>query len=215
MASEKQIDKGGSSRLRDLHEHYRERGFYKYVGRNVLLIILVYAVVVLLFFLVSRHLVDFNAIFQAIIDSLTDRFVLILFFISESILGLIPVDLFVIWTQKFEHPLPYLVLLGVLSYSGGVISYQIGLWISRWPRVRAYTERRLRSYVEFTRKWGGAFIVIAALFPFTPFSMVVIAVTLLRFPFRLFLLYAMARLIRFAAQGVIFFDILNMDQWAV
>ena len=87
MVAEKQIDKGGSSRLRDLHEHYRERGFYKYVGRNVLLIILVYAVVVLLFFMVSKYLVDFNAIFQAIIDSLTDRFVLILFFISESTSG--------------------------------------------------------------------------------------------------------------------------------
>ena len=203
------------SRLKNLHDHYRERGFYRYVGRNVLLISLVYAVVVVLFFLIAKYLVDFNALFQAVIDSLSDRFVIILFFASESFTGLVPVDLFVIWTQKFEHPVPYLALLGILSYAGGVISYQIGLWISRWPRVRAYTERRLRKYIDFVRKWGGAFIVIAALFPFTPFSLVVLAITLLKYPFRLFLLYALTRLVRFVIQGILFFDILNFDQWVI
>ena len=215
MAKNKQADKSGGSRLKDLHDNYRERGFYKYVGRNVLLIIVVYVAVVFLFYLISKYLVDFNAVFQAVINSLSDRFVIILFFASESFTGLIPVDLFVIWTQKFEHPIPYLALLGILSYTGGVISYQIGLWISRWPKVKAYTEKRLRNYIEFVRKWGGAFIVIAALFPFTPFSLVVIAVTMLRYPFKLFLLYALTRLVRFLIQGVLFFDILNFDQWVV
>jgi len=203
------------SRLKDLHKNYKERGFYKYVGRNVLLIILVYVFVVFLFYLISKYLVDFNAIFQAVINSLSDRFVLILFFCSESFTGLVPVDLFVIWTQKFEQPIYYLALLGILSYTGGVISYQIGLWISRWPRVKAYTEKRLRNYIDFVRKWGGAFIVIAALFPFTPFSLVVIAITMLRYPFKLFLLFAITRIFRFVIQGIVFFDILNLDQWVV
>jgi len=203
------------SRLKNLHEHYRERGLYRYVGRNVLLIVIVYVFVVFLFFLISKYLVDFNAVFQAIVNSISDRFVIILFFASESFTGLVPVDIFVIWTQKFDNPVPYLALLGVLSYIGGVISYQIGLWISKWPRVKAYTEKRLRNYIEFVRKWGGAFIVIAALFPFTPFSLVVIAVTMLRYPFKLFLLFALTRLVRFVFQGVLFFDILNLDQWVV
>ena len=138
---------------------------------------------------------------------------LILFFLSESFLGLVPVDLFVVWTQKFAHPLPYLALLGVLSYAGGVISYGIGSRISGMPNVNAYSERRLSRYMDFSRKWGGAFILIAALFPFTPFSLVVIALALLRYPFRLFLLFAMSRLVRFVLQGVIFFDILNLDRW--
>ena len=215
MSNNNQDDKQGGSRLKDLHENYKERGFYKYVGRNVLLIIGVYAIVVFLFYLISKYLVDFNSIFQAVINSLSDRFVIILFFVSESFTGMIPVDLFVIWTQKFDHPVPYLALLGILSYTGGVISYQIGLWISRWPRVKAYTERRLRNYIDFVRKWGGAFIVIAALFPFTPFSLVVIAITMLRYPFRLFLLFALTRLVRFVIQGILFFDILNFDQWVI
>jgi membrane protein YqaA with SNARE-associated domain len=195
------------------YKRLRERGFFRYVGRNVLLIVLVYAVLVFLIYLVGRYLVDFNAFFTSVIDRLSDRFVLILFFVSESVTGMIPVDLFVIWTQKFEHPLPFLTLLGILSYAGGIISYGIGTWISRRPGFRAFTERKLDAYVRFARKWGGAFIVVAALFPFTPFSLVVIALTMLRYPFKPFLLFALARLVRFVLQGVFFFDLLQVDTW--
>jgi len=194
-------------------ESLRQRGFFRYVGRSVLLILSVYVLVVLVVFLVGKYLVDFNAFFGGIIERLSDRFVVLLFFLSESFTGMIPVDLFVIWTQKFERPLLWLALLGVLSYSGGVISYGIGLWIARRPRIKAFTERRLQGYITFVRKWGGAFIVIAALFPFTPFSLVVIAVTLFHYPFRSFLLFALARLFRFVLQGIFFFDLLKLDHW--
>ncbi len=191
----------------------KKRGFFRYVGRSVLLILLVYMLVVLVVFLTGKYLVDFNAFFAGIIEPLSDRFVILLFFISESVTGMIPVDLFVIWTQKFDSPMPWLALLGVLSYAGGVISYGIGLWISTRPRIKKFSERKLDRYMGFIHKWGGAFIIIAALLPFTPFSLVVIAVTLFRFPFRRFLLFALARLVRFVLQGIIFFDLLNVDLW--
>lgn len=197
------------------YKQLKTRGFFRYIGRNVLLIILAYALMVFMVFLIGKYLVDFNSFFDAVIERLSDRFVILLFFVSESFTGMVPVDLFVIWTQKFNNPLPYLALLGILSYAGGVISYGIGMWISSRPTIRAFTERRLKNYIQFVRKWGGAFIIIAALFPFTPFSLVVIAVTLLKYPFRLFLLYALARLVRFIIQGVFFFDLLKMDSWII
>jgi len=191
----------------------KKKGFFKYMGRSVLIILSGYVLIVLIVFLSGKHLVDFNAFFTGIIERFSDRFVLILFFVSESFTGMIPVDLFVIWTQKFEQPLLWLALLGVLSYAGGVISYGIGLWIATRPRIKKFSERKLRRYMSFIHKWGGAFIIIAALLPFTPFSLVVIAVTLFRFPFRRFLLFALARLVRFVLQGIIFFDLMNMDLW--
>lgn len=202
-------------RLKEFFIHLRKRGFFKYLGRNLLFIIFTYAFIVFLVYLIGKHLVDYNRIFQGFINHLSDGLVLILFFISESFTGMIPVDLFVVWTQKFEHPLPYLGLLGVLSYAGGVISYGIGLWISRWPRIKAFTKKRLKSYIDFVHRWGGAFIVIAALFPFTPFSLVVIALCMLKYPFRLFLLFALTRLVRFVIQGVFFFDLLQLDSWII
>lgn len=203
------------SRMKKLFILYKERGLFRYVGRNVLMIFVVYVIFIFLFFMIGKYLVDFNPLFQGVIDKFSDRFVIILFFVSESFTGLVPVDLFVIWTQKFDRPILYLALFGILSYIGGVISYLIGRWISRWPKVKAYTEKRLTNYIDFVRKWGGAFIIIAALFPFTPFSLVVISVSILKYPFKQFLLFALTRLVRFVIQGVLFFDILNMDMWLI
>jgi len=191
----------------------RNRGFFRYMGRSVLLILTVYILLIAIVFLLGKHLVGFSAFFGGIIENLSDKFVILLFFLSESFTGMIPVDLFVIWTQKFESPLFWLALLGILSYTGGVISYGIGLLIATRPRIKAFTERRLKGYMTFTHKWGGAFIIIAALFPFTPFSLVVISLTLFHYPFRNFLLFALARLVRFVLQGIIFFDLLKLDQW--
>jgi membrane protein YqaA with SNARE-associated domain len=203
------------SRIGEWYGQMKDRGFVRYVGKSVFWIVLVYMLLVLAVYLTGRYLVDFNGIFRGVINHLSDKFVILLFFASESFTGLVPVDLFVVWTQKFGQPLPYLALLGVLSYTGGVISYQIGRWILHWPKVRAYTERRMAVYIDFVKKWGGAFIVIAALFPFTPFSLVVIAVSLLEYPFRPFLFYALARLARFVLQGFIFFNLLNVDSWVI
>ena len=209
------IIKESGFRSKESFSSLRKKGFFRYMGRSVLLILSVYILLIAIVFLLGKHLVDFNAFFGGVIERLSDKFVIILFFLSESITGMIPVDLFVIWTQKFESPLLWLALLGVLSYTGGVISYGIGLWITRRPRIMAFTERRLKGYISFVHRWGGAFIVIAALFPFTPFSLVVIALTLFHYPFRNFLLFALARLVRFVLQGIILFDLLKLDNWIV
>jgi membrane protein YqaA with SNARE-associated domain len=207
--------KASVSRGRAEFNRLREKGFFRYIGRNLLLILMVYGLVVLVVFLVGKYLVDFKALFGGMIEGLSTRFVLLLFFVSESFTGMIPVDLFVIWAQKFESPRPWLALFGVLSYAGGVISYGIGKWIATRPRIKAFSEKRLEKYMDFVHKWGGSFIVIAALLPFTPFSLVVIAVTLFRYPFRLFLLFALARLVRFVLQGIFFFELLKLDLWII
>lgn len=204
-----------TNRSRASFKDLKDRGFFKYLGKNLLLILSAYALVVLLVFLLGKYLVDFNSLFGGIIERLSNRFVLLLFFASESFTGMIPVDLFVVWSQKFDSPLPWLALLGLLSYAGGIISYGVGRWIATRPRIRRFSERKLAAYMDFVRKWGGAFIIMAALFPFTPFSLVVIAVTLFKYPFRLFLLYGLARLVRFALQGVFFFDLLKVDLWVL
>ena len=201
--------------IKDWYHYYRERGFFKYVGVNAIKIILAYALFVLLIFFAGKYLIDYERIFSYFSDKMQDSFVLVLFFVSESFLGLIPVDLFVLWSVKHETPLTFLVLLGVLSYIGGIISYGIGLWFATRPRIKAYSERKLQTYISFIRRWGGAFIIIAALFPFTPFSMVTIAVSLLRYPFRLYVLFALTRLVRFVVQGIIFFNVLNIDNWII
>ncbi|GEM_PF-493670 len=198
-------------RLKALHFRNRKRGVYGYMWWTGVKIALIYAAVMIPVVLIGKYLINVSAVFSFFTRHLSDPFVFILFFISESFLGMIPPDLFVIWSAKFNSPFFLLTILGVLSYAGGIVSYYIGRWLSGQKRIRAYSERVLDKYIKTVRKWGGAFIIIAAIFPFSPFSMVVIAVSLMKYPFKLYLLFGLSRIIRFIGQGVIYLGILNLD----
>jgi len=197
--------------LQGHHLSNKKRGVYSYMWWTGLKIIFIYFLVMVPLILIFKYLVDLNPVFQYIVDNLSDGFILLVFLVSESFLGMIPPDIFVIWTSKFNSPFLFLIILGILSYIGGIFSYLIGYWLSTRPKIKAYSERALNKYIMMARKWGGAFIIISALFPFSPFSMVVIAVSLLKYPFRLYLLFGISRIIRFLVQGVFYLNILDMD----
>jgi len=197
-------------RLRSRHTRNKKKGVYGYMWKTALKIVLIYLSVMIPALIIGKYLIDFKAVFEFITGKFSDGVVLIIFLLSESFLGLIPPDFFVIWTAKFSNPFTYLVLLGVLSYGGGMISYYIGHALLRTKRMKAFSERVLDRYINMVRKWGGAFIIISALFPFSPFSMTVIAVSLFRYPVRLYFLYGISRIIRFIIQGVFYLNVLNL-----
>jgi uncharacterized membrane protein YdjX (TVP38/TMEM64 family) len=199
------------TRLKAKHLLNQRKGVYSFMWKTALKILLIYLLIMIPAVLISKYLIDFDIIFKSITGNLPDMLVLIVFLLSESFLGMIPPDLFVIWTAKFSSPFLILSLLGVLSYIGGANSYFIGYWISKRERMKAYSEHVLDRYINMVRKWGGAFIIISALFPFSPFSMVVIAVSLFKYPFKLYLLFGLSRIIRFIIQGVFYLNVLDID----
>jgi membrane protein YqaA with SNARE-associated domain len=198
-------------RLIGHHQDNKDRGVYGYMWWTSLKIVALYFIIVIPIVLIGKSLIDFNSIFSYITVNLPDSYVLSIFFISESFLGMIPPDIFMIWATKFSSPFLILTILGILSYAGGAISCQIGYWLSNRKKIKAYTERKLEKYIHLTRKWGGAFIVIAALFPFSPLSLVCIAVGLLKYPFRLYLFFGISRIVRFLFQGFIYAGIFHSD----
>jgi membrane protein YqaA with SNARE-associated domain len=197
--------------LKVQHRKNKKSDFYSYMFWTLLKIAAIYLLILVPLFLLAKRLVDFNSIFGSITENLSDASVIIIFFLSESFLGMIPPDIFMIWATKFNSPFLVLTMLGILSYVGSAISYQIGFNLSRIPKVNAYLEQKLERYILLTRKWGGAFIVIAALFPFSPLSLVVIAVGLLKYPFKLYLLFGISRIIRFLFQGLLYSGLFHLD----
>jgi membrane protein YqaA with SNARE-associated domain len=197
-------------KIKSHHVRNKQKGVYGYMWWTAIKIVVIYLLVMVPVILIAKRLIDINAVFNFITDHLPDSLVLIVFLLSESFLGMIPPDLFVIWSAKFDSPFLLLTIFGILSYIGGAISYLIGHWLSKRKRIKAYSERVLDRYIKMVKKWGGAFIIIAALFPFSPFSMVVIAVSLLKYPFRLYLLFGFSRIVRFIAQGILYLGILNL-----
>ncbi|MFZ0282344.1 MAG: hypothetical protein WAL29_11875 [Bacteroidales bacterium] len=202
--------KGFWAGLKRNHVRNRKKGTYRYMLKTALKIILIYLAVMVPIVLIGKYLLDMNGIFNFITDRFPDWMVLSLFLASESLLGMIPPDLFIIWSAKFNSPFLLLSILGLISYAGGAISYYIGFLLRTRKRIKAYFERVLATYIGMVRKWGGAFIIISAIFPFSPFSMVVIAVSLFKYPFRLYLLYGLVRIIRFYIQGIFYLHILNL-----
>jgi membrane protein YqaA with SNARE-associated domain len=200
-------------RLKGHHNSNRARGLYGYMWWAGLKIILIWFAIMIPIILIAKYLIDLNPIFQYIFDNLSDGFIIILFFVSESLLGLIPPDFFIIWSSKFNSPFLLITILGILSYIGGIISYFIGYWLSTRPKIKAYTEQALDKYMVLVKKWGGAFIIISALFPFSPFSMVVIAVSSFKYPFKYYLFFGLSRIVRYIVQGVFYLKILNMDSF--
>lgn len=199
------------SRLKIRHRRNVKKGLYDYMWKTGLKIILIYLAIMIPAILISNYFLDFNAVFDFITTRFKDWVVLLIFFVSEVILGMIPPDFFVIWSSKFTSPLLFLTILGVLSYAGGAVAYYLGVLLLKNKRIKDYSQRVLSKYIDMVRKWGGAFIVISALFPFSPFSIVVIAVSLFKYPFRLYLLFGLARIARFLIQGIFYIGILDID----
>ncbi len=199
--------------LKGHHQSNKKRGLYGYMWWTALKIIIIWFLVLIPIILIAKYLIDLNPLFQYIFNNFSDAFILTVFLISESLLGMIPPDLFIIWSSKFNSTFLFLAILGILSYIGGIFSYMIGYWLSTRPKIKAYSERALDKYILLVKKWGGAFIIISALFPFSPFSMVVIAVSLFKYPFKFYLLFGISRIARFLIQGVFYLNVLNMDSF--
>src|SRR5659263_74325 len=198
------------TRLRTKHHKNKGEGVYGYMWKTGLKIIGIYLLVMIPAVLAGKYLIDFNAIFIFITERFPDMLVFAVFFISESFLGMIPPYFFVIWATKFESPILIMTILGILSYIGGAISYLIGYLLLKNKRIKAYSERVLDKYINLIRKWGGAFIIISALFPFSPFSLVVIAVSLFKYPFRMYLLFGLSRIARFVIQGILYLNMFKI-----
>lgn len=198
-------------RLKALHLANRKKGVYDYMWLTGLKIILIYAAIVIPLVLIGKYFIDVTAIFNYFTELLPDTLIFILFIVSESTLGMIPPDIFVIWSAKFNNSFLLMTIFGLLSYGGGIVAYYIGRWLSGRKKIKRYTEEALNKYINLARKWGGAFIIIAALFPFSPFPLVVIALSLLKYPIKLYLIYGISRIFRYLAQGLLYLGLLNLD----
>lgn len=174
-------------------------------------IVFLYLVAIVVIILLEKFLLDFNKVYAYIFEKFSDGEIIVTVLISETIIGLFPPEIFMVWTTKFNYPVIMLSILGAVAYMGGIIAYQAGYWLSKREKIRSYIEKRLRKQMALTQKWGGAFIVFAAIFPFTPYAAVVMAVSLLKYPFGRFLIFGIFRILRFIIQGVILVEFINFD----
>ena len=196
------------SRLKLMHQYYGYTGFYSFLGSSMLkaipLILLFIGGILAIHFFV----IDVNTLLNIITDTFPTLGVLGVFLISESILGLIPPELFIAWASKSAFPLLYLSILALISYVGGIIAYFIGVAITKIPTVHEYLEVKMAKHIRNIRKWGGFLIVVGALLPI-PYSITTLAAGIIKYPLKGVLLFGLLRFVRFYLYAIAIFNLVD------
>ncbi|MBC3758922.1 VTT domain-containing protein [Hyunsoonleella sp. SJ7] len=198
--------RSGKSRLQLLHQYYSYTGFYAFVWKAVKKALPYIGAVVIAIYAIN-HFFDINGALTRLTEIWPSYGVLSFFFVSETLLGLIPPEIFIAWAGKMNSPWFYLSLLAILSYGGGLLSYWMGRSITKMPSVHNYLEAKMEKQLKNSRKWGGFLIMAGALLPL-PFSISCIAAGIISFPFKNVALYGSLRLLRFVGYGLIIFNVL-------
>lgn len=200
--------KSKKSRFELLHQYYSYTGFYTFVLNSIKKAFLPIVIFILSLVLFNEYVYNINDGLHLITTTFSKYEILVVFFLSESLLGLIPPEIFIAWSKKTTDPTVNLALLAVLSYLGGVLSYFIGISISKLQGVKKYLENKMAKHIKNTSKWGGLLIVVGALLPI-PFSITCLACGIIKYPLKGVLLFGSLRFVRFALYGVIVFNVVS------
>ncbi|RMB60935.1 short-chain dehydrogenase [Dokdonia sinensis] len=196
------------NRLQLLHQYYQYTGFYTFLAdamkKALPPILLVVAGIAAIHFFVY----DINDALEYVIANYSNFLILTVFFVSESILGIIPPELFIAWSDKTDAPIFYLSMIAVLSFAGGIVSYFTGRAALKIPRIYEYLEVKMAKHLKNARKWGGFLILVGALLPL-PFAVASLAAGMIRFNFKYYLLFGLARFVRFAIYGAAIFSLVE------
>lgn len=194
------------TRLQLLHQYYKYTGFYKFLGVSLKKFILPLLLFIAGLLAINYFVININDLLIYVTENYSDYVVFSIFFASESILGLIPPELFIAWSDKSPSPILYLSFLALLSYTGGIVSYFIGKSITKIPAVHQYLEVKMAKHIKNTRKWGGFLIIVGALLP-VPFSITSIAAGMIKYPFGAYLLFGALRFLRFYLYAIAIFSL--------
>src|SRR5690554_4752184 len=147
------VRKSETNKLKRTHLYYKYTGFYSFVGQSLKKSFLPILAVVGILVLLNAYVIDFGEFFTYVTEKYAPLNILLVFLASESLLGLVPPEIFIAWSDKMPQPILYLTLLAALSYIGGIISYFIGRWIFTLPRVYEYMEGKMKKHLKQIRTW--------------------------------------------------------------
>ena len=187
------------------HNYYKRTGLYKIIGKSVFKIVVILIVLIVAGLSINKYF-NLEQFFTNLVEQLNPYLVYLVFLSSETLLGLVPPDIFIIWGKHFDNPYLIVTFLATLSYLGGIFSYKIGLLIRRIPRVNRYVEKIFKKNYRLIEKFGGAIIVVAALFPL-PYSTISMIAGAVKYKYKTFLLFGLTRFLRFYLYAIVLYSL--------
>ncbi|MEM7107615.1 MAG: hypothetical protein AAF519_05265 [Bacteroidota bacterium] len=163
------------------------------------------SVIVFLYILLQKY-----TAFDGFIDRIGQWPLLVygVFTVSEVVFGIIPPELFMIWSIKhglFNTYFLNILFLTIISYTAGVVGYNIGANASTMSWLETAMRKYVYRYRNTLNKFGGLLILVGAVTPI-PFSAVCMLVGATGFPFPKFLFIALARFVRFIVYAAVIYQ---------
>ena len=195
-----------SKRLVLLNRYYQITKFYSFLKNTAFKGGAAIIVFVLLLLGLELFVLDFNYLLNQMVVTYPSKFIFSFFLASETILGIIPPEVFIAWASRSANPWLFLFALATISYVGGIISYFIGNRLFLIPRIKNNIENKIEKHIVNLRKWGGFFVLLGAISPI-PHSIVSLASGLIKYSFKHYLLWSLFRYARFVIYALVIFKV--------
>lgn len=131
-----------------------------------------------------------------------------IFTLSEVVFGIIPPELFMIWSIKhgiFESYALDVSVLTIISLIAGIIGYYVGTKIETIAFLETFFNQYISKYKNLLNRYAGFLIIVGAVTP-VPFSAICMLVGATNYPFPKFLLMTTSRILRFAVYSFVIYQ---------
>lgn len=200
------INSNATKRLVLLNRYYKITNFYTFLKSTTYKGGISVAIFVALLLGLEYFFLDINELLNSIVTNYSPKIIFSFFLSSETLLGLVPPEVFIAWASKSATPWLFLFVLATLSYIGGIFSYFFGTRLFLIPSIKNHIENKIAKHIMNLRKWGSVFVVLGAVSPI-PHSMVSLASGLIKYSFKNYLLWSLFRYVRFVVYALIIFKI--------
>jgi len=191
-----------------LHNYYQRTGFYMFLWESLKKAFLPIVLAVVGLILFNNYVYNINDGLQKMTETFSPLGMFTTFFVSETILGLIPPEIFIAWSKKTADPLINLSILATLSYLGGITAYFLGKASLKIKSLKEYLEVKMAKNLKNTSKWGGLLIIAGALLPL-PFAISCLTAGMIKYPLKKVMLFGLFRFLRFAIYAWAIFSMVN------
>jgi membrane protein DedA with SNARE-associated domain len=131
--------------------------------------------------------------------------VYLIYFFSEIIIGIIPPEMFMMWSLEFTQGRNYILdvaLLALISYAAGVVTYLFGIYFHKTVLYRYLRRRYLGKFEARFHQFGGFLLFVAAVTP-VPYSGICMVMGAVNYSKKKFFLITLFRFLRFIVYGYI------------
>jgi len=186
------------------HEQQSDKARISFLLRNFVKGLIWLAVIIGGYLFLKKHY-DFTL--ESLLGAWYNRpfIIYLIFFISETIFGIIPPELFMIWSLRDEmlyHYILYVAGFSLISYLAGIIGYFIGAHFSSTRLYRIVRVTYLKRFEKHLIRFGGFLVVVAALTPL-PFAGICMLMGTIQYSYRRFLIIALTRFLRFGVYAIV------------